>query len=46
MKEIIDKLKGPVFSIITPFCGDESVDYKCLADYVKFLYDKGPKYFM
>ena len=45
MKEIIDKLKGPVFSIITPFCGDESVDYKCLADYVKFLYDQGAKIF-
>ena len=40
-----EKLKGPVFSIITPFNDDESVDYECLASYVKFLYHGGAKLF-
>jgi len=38
-------IRGPVFSIITPFCDDESVDYKSLSNYVKFLYEQGAKVF-
>ena len=41
-----DKLKGPVFSIITPFMNDgEEVDHESLSDYVEFLYKEGAKVF-
>ena len=45
LQEVKDKLKGPVFSIITPFKEDESVDCEALAGYVRFLYDQGAKLF-
>ena len=40
------KIKGPVFSIITPFTeGGRDVDFEALIRYVKFLYSKGAKAF-
>lgn len=44
-KELKEKIKGPVFSIITPFNDDESVDYIGLTEYVQFLYDGGARIF-
>ena len=41
---IQDKLKGPVFSIITPFKG-EDIDYDGLCSYIQYLYDNGAKLF-
>ena len=41
---IQDKLKGPVFSIITPFKG-EDIDYDGLCSYIQYLYDNGVKLF-
>tara|TARA_R110000823_G_scaffold306327_1_gene428694 strand:- start:9524 stop:10480 length:957 start_codon:yes stop_codon:yes gene_type:complete len=41
-----DNLRGPIFSIITPFMNDgEEVDHESLRDYVEFLYKDGAKVF-
>ncbi|KPA10242.1 Dihydrodipicolinate synthetase [Candidatus Magnetomorum sp. HK-1] len=42
-KKFLDKIKGPVFPIPTPFMEDGSIDYSCLKDYVKFLVKSGAK---
>ena len=44
-EQLKEKIKGPVFSIITPFNDDESVDYIGLEEYVKFLYNNGGRIF-
>lgn len=45
LKTLKDKIKGPVFSIITPFTADESVDYDALEKYINFLYEGGARIF-
>jgi len=42
-ENIRDKIKGPVFSIITPFARDESIDYDGLEKYINFLYVGGAR---
>lgn len=39
------KIKGPIFSIITPFKVDGNIDYLALKNYIKFLYVNGAKVF-
>ena len=40
------KIKGPIFSIITPFKNDgKDIDYDSLIKYIKFMYDSGAKIF-
>ena len=39
------KLKGPIFSIITPFKKNENIDYQALSKYLKFLYKRGARCF-
>jgi len=38
-------LKGPIFSIITPFKKNEKVDYPSLKNYIKYMYHKGARNF-
>ena len=51
MKNVIytalrEKIKGPAFAIITPFCdGGKKVDWQALEEYVQFLYEGGAKVF-
>ena len=46
LNEIRSKIKGPAFSIITPFTKDgKDVDYDALKGYVDFLYQGGAKVF-
>ena len=41
-----DKIKGPIFSIITPFKnGGKDIDYESLENYIQFLYNNGAKIF-
>lgn len=40
-EEIKNKIKGPVFSIVTPFLEDESIDYDSLGKYVDYAYKQG-----
>ena len=42
---IAKKLKGPIFSIITPFKSNESINYLSLKNYIKFLYNNGARVF-
>ena len=39
------KLKGPIFSIITPFKKNENIDYQSLSKYIKYLYTRGARCF-
>lgn len=39
------KIKGPIFSIITPFKVNGNIDYPALRNYIKFLYVNGAKVF-
>ncbi|GAB5539811.1 MAG: dihydrodipicolinate synthase family protein [Salibacteraceae bacterium] len=41
MNNRLEKITGPVIPLPVPFKQDESVDYDALANYVKFLVDKG-----
>ena len=44
MSEILhiqSKLKGPIFSIITPFTKKGEIDYLSLKKYINYLYSKG-----
>ena len=38
-------LKGPIFSIITPFKKNEKIDYLSLKNYIKFMYFRGARNF-
>jgi len=40
-KKFLDKIKGPVFPIPTPFMEDGNIDFSCLERYVKFLVKNG-----
>jgi 4-hydroxy-tetrahydrodipicolinate synthase len=40
-----EKIKGPVYSIITPFKTSEEIDYDSLRDYIKYLYNGGARLF-
>ena len=40
-----EKLKGPIFSIITPFKKNEKIDYQALSKYIKYLYKRGARCF-
>jgi len=43
---IKDKIKGPVFSIITPFKNNgKDIDFDSLDNYLQYLYDNGAKIF-
>ena len=42
---IKNKLKGPIFSIITPFNKKGQVDYSALKNYINFLYKHGARNF-
>ena len=42
---IKDKIKGPVFSIVTPFKKDESIDYDSLYNYIERIYSSGGRIF-
>lgn len=43
--QIRNKLKGPIFSIITPFNKKGEIDYSALRKYIKYLYFKGARNF-
>lgn len=44
--ELKNKIKGPVFSIITPFNEkDESIDFESLGKYVELIYNSGGRIF-
>ena len=43
--ELKNKLKGPIYSIITPFNEKEEVDYKSLGNYIEYLYNGGGRIF-
>ena len=40
-----DKIKGPVFSIITPFKSDDSIDFDSLNNYINRIYSSGGRIF-
>ena len=40
-----DKIKGPVFSIVTPFKKDDSIDYDSLNKYIERIYSSGGRIF-
>ena len=44
-RNIIDRIKGPVFPIVTPFTADYSVDYAAVTKYIDYLYAGGAKIF-
>lgn len=44
--ELKNRIKGPVFSIITPFKNNgKDIDFGSLEDYIQYLYDNGAKIF-
>jgi len=43
--KIKKKLKGPIFSIITPFDKKGKIDYHALNNYLQYLYSKGARNF-
>ena len=45
IKNLKKKIKGPVFSIHTPFKKNGDVDYLSLKNYLKFLYERGARTF-
>ncbi len=45
VNSIKNKIVGPIFSVITPFKKDESIDYNSLKSYLKFLYNRGARVF-
>ena len=40
-----NKIKGPVFSIVTPFNKDDSIDYDSLNKYIERIYSSGGRIF-
>jgi len=42
---IREKIKGPVYSIVTPFLADDSIDYKSLENSIQRIYDGGGRIF-
>lgn len=40
-----EKIKGPVFSIITPFDENENIDYISLGSYINYLFSGGARIF-
>jgi len=45
-KNLKNKLKGPIFSIITPFKNNgKDIDYDSLGKYIQFLYNNGARIF-
>ena len=40
-----NKLRGPIYSIITPFTDTENIDYKSLSKYIEYLYKEGARIF-
>jgi|UniRef100_A0A6C0BYP8 4-hydroxy-tetrahydrodipicolinate synthase len=43
--ELKNKIKGPIYSIITPFTDTENIDYKSLSNYIEYLYNGGARIF-
>ena len=43
--ELKNKIKGPIYSIITPFTDTENIDYKSLSKYIEYLYKGGARIF-
>lgn len=44
-EELRLKIKGPIYSIITPFKDNGDIDYQSLVNYIKYMYDNGAKLF-
>ena len=40
-KKLQNRIKGPVFSIMTPFLEDESIDFDSLENYLQTIHDAG-----
>ncbi len=43
--ELKSNIRGPIYSIITPFNNDESIDYVSLGKYIEYLYNNGARIF-
>lgn len=43
--QLKNKLRGPIYSIITPFTDTENIDYKSLSNYIEYLYNGGARIF-
>lgn len=43
--KIKERIRGPVFSIVTPFAEDESIDFSSLEKYVKYAFSAGARAF-
>lgn len=44
-EEIKKKIKGPVFSIVTPFLPNDEIDFDALDKYISYAYKQGAKNF-
>jgi 4-hydroxy-tetrahydrodipicolinate synthase len=45
LENIKARIKGPVYSIVTPFLHDDSIDFKSLEKYVELIYNCGGRIF-
>ena len=43
--QLKNKIKGPIYSIITPFTEKEEIDYESLSNYIDYLYNGGARIF-
>ena len=43
--KLIYSVKGPVFTVFTPFKEDYSVDFNALENYISFMYSRGARLF-
>ena len=43
--QLKNKIKGPIYSIITPFTEKEEIDYNSLSNYIDYLYRGGARIF-
>ena len=44
-QNIKEKIRGPVFPVVTPFKKNYDIDFECLNHYIDFLYDGGARIF-
>ena len=45
LEKLKEKIKGPVFSIITPFKENQSIDFESLGEYLNQIYNSGGRIF-
>lgn len=45
LEKLKEKIKGPVFSIITPFKENQSIDFESLGEYLNQIYNAGGRIF-